>query len=121
MQEKKMICTVCPMGCHLTATMNDAGELTVTGNTCPRGARYGRDEFIDPQRTVTTSVYVDGGQLPVVSVRTKTPVSKTKIPEVLAALEGFRAQAPVAMGQVLIENIAGTGTDLVATRVIRKV
>ena len=121
MQEKKMICTTCPMGCHLTVTLGDDGELTVTGNTCKRGERYGKDEFTDPKRTVTTSVYVDGGQLPVVSVRTKLPVSKTKIPEVLAALKGFRAEAPVAMGQVLIPDIAGTGTDLVATRVIRKI
>ena len=121
MQEKKMVCTVCPMGCRLTVTRDDAGNLTVQGNTCKRGERYGMDEFTDPQRTVTTSVYVDGGQLPVVSVRTKTPISKTRIQDVLEALNGFRAQAPLEVGQVLIENIAGTGADLVATRKIRKV
>ncbi len=121
MSEKHMVCTVCPMGCRLTVTCDESGELTVQGNTCKRGERYGRDEYIDPKRTVTTSVYVDGGQMPVVSVRTKTPVSKTSIPQVLEALKGFRAQAPVAVGQVLIANVAGTGADLVATRRIRKV
>ena len=83
MSEKHMVCTVCPMGCRLTVTCDESGEL--------------------------------------VSVRTKTPVSKTSIPQVLEALKGFRAQAPVAVGQVLIANVAGTGADLVATRRIRKV
>ena len=121
MQEKNMICTVCPMGCRLTVTDDGQGNLTVTGNTCKRGERYGKDEYTDPQRTVTTSVYVDGGQIPVVSVRTKTPISKTRIPDVLEALKGFYAQAPLSVGQVLIENVAGSGADLVATRRIRKI
>ena len=121
MSEKHMICTVCPMGCRLTVTCDETGALKVQGNTCKRGERYGKDEFTDPKRTVTTSVYVDGGQLPVVSVRTKTPVSKAAIPQVLEALKGFRAQAPIAVGQVLIANVAGTGADLVATRRIRKI
>ena len=118
----ELTCISCPLGCPLKVETDENGAvLQVTGNTCKRGERYGRDEFTDPKRTVTTSVYVDGGQMPVVSVRTKTPVSKTSIPQVLEALKGFRAQAPVAVGQVLIANVAGTGADLVATRRIRKV
>ncbi len=109
------------MGCHLVVTQSEDGTLTVSGNTCKRGEKYGKDEFTDPKRTVTSSVYVDGGQLPVVSVRTREPVSKTKIPEILRSLKGFRCSAPLQIGQVLISNIADTGTDLVATRVIRKV
>jgi CxxC motif-containing protein len=118
--EKKMVCTVCPMGCRLTVSQNAQGELVVQGNQCKRGERYGKDEFTDPKRTVTTSVYVRGGSMPVVSVRTKTPISKSRIGDVLRVLDGFVAQAPIAVGQVLIPNIAGSGADLVATRRIRK-
>jgi CxxC motif-containing protein len=108
------------MGCRLTVTQGEDGMLTVVGNTCKRGERYGKDEFTDPQRTVTTSVYVDGGHMPVVSVRTKKTVSKARIPDVLEAIKDFRVQAPLEVGQVVMENIAGTGVDLIATRKIRK-
>ena len=119
--EKKMICTVCPMGCRLTVSQNAQGELIVAGDQCKRGDRYGKDEYTDPKRTVTTSVYVLGGSMPVVSVRTNTAISKSRMDDVLRALDGFVAEAPIAVGQVLIANIAGSGADLIATRRILKV
>jgi len=118
--QKQFVCTVCPVGCRLTVCQEDDGSIKVTGNTCKRGEKYGRDEFVDPQRTVTSSVWVDGGNLPLVSVRTKGSVSKTKIPEVLEALKSFRVNAPVKVGDVLISNVAGTQVDVVATRNIQE-
>ena len=113
---KKLICTVCPMGCALTVTKDETGALSVSGNSCPRGARYGLDEVTNPKRTVTSSVFVAGGDCALVSVRTAQPVSKAKIPDVLSALAALRVQAPLNVGDVLLENIAGTGVSLIATR-----
>ncbi len=118
--QKEFVCTVCPVGCRLTVSQAEDGEIVVRGNTCKRGARYGRDEFVDPQRTVTSSVWVEGGDLPLVSVRTQGSVSKAKIPEVLQALKRCKVCAPVHVGDVIIPHVAGTDTNVVATRNVRK-
>ncbi len=78
MEEYNLTCIRCPMGCSLHVSV--AGdEVTVTGNTCPRGADYGRQEVTAPVRTVTSTVPVTGGQIPVVSVKTAGDVPKDSI------------------------------------------
>jgi CxxC motif-containing protein len=105
------------MGCALTVELDDSGAVTsVTGNSCPRGAQYGRDEVTNPVRTVTTSMPVSGAaHAHMVSVKTQTDVPKGKVFDVIAALAGLTAQAPVAIGDVLVHDVAGTGVDVVAT------
>ena len=39
--KRELIWIVCPMGCHLTADV-DGEPVAISGNGCPRGARYGR-------------------------------------------------------------------------------
>lgn len=98
-----------------------AGKVTaVTGNTCKRGEAYGRKEVTAPTRTVTSTVLVAGGQSPVVSVRTKGDVPKDSIFAVMAVIRETEVPAPVALGDVLAENIAGTGVDLIATCTVGK-
>ena len=41
MEEKNLICICCPLGCPLTVTLENGEVVSVTGNTCPRGAAYG--------------------------------------------------------------------------------
>lgn len=112
---REMTCISCPMGCRLTATRDDAGNVTVTGFTCKRGEVYGTQEFTCPMRTVTSSVRVEGGVRAVCSVKTINTVPKAKIGEVLEAIAACKAAAPLAIGDIVIENIAGTGVNLVAT------
>lgn len=112
---REMTCISCPMGCHLTVSCDDAGNVTVTGFTCKRGEVYGKQEFTCPMRTVTSSVRVDGGVRPVCSVKTINTVPKAKIADVLEAVAACHAKAPLAIGDVVIENVAGTGVNLVAT------
>lgn len=116
METREMVCIVCPMGCHLTVTRGDDGAVSVTGNTCRRGETYGAQEFTNPMRVVTSSVFVDGGQMPLASVKTRSTVPKAKIGEVLSALTQVRLTAPVNIGDVVAPNVAGTGVDVVATR-----
>lgn len=110
----EMICIRCPMGCHLRVTK--AGEsCSVEGNTCPRGREYGIQEVTCPTRVVTSSVRVQNGRRPVCSVKTAQAVPKARIADVLAAIRTLNIDAPVAIGQVVCRDIAGTGVDLVAT------
>ena len=47
------VCIRCPVGCHLHVEMQN-NEVVVSGNRCPRGAEYGKQEFTCPMRTLTT-------------------------------------------------------------------
>ena len=113
MREKNITCTRCPMGCALRVTEAD-GILSVTGNTCPRGEEYGRSEFTCPVRTLTSTVRVIGAAEPLLPVRTDRPIPKDKLTECMALIRDLTVKAPVTTHQVLLENIADTGADLVA-------
>lgn len=114
-KETQFICISCPVGCMLTVKEED-GEVKVSGNSCARGIPYGKQEFADPRRMVTSLIPVSGGARPLVPVKTKEPVPKRSIPEVLGAIQSMRVRGPVRIGQVLIEDAAGTGVPIVATR-----
>lgn len=109
----KMICINCPKGCELEVTEAE-GTVTVTGNACPRGADYGKSELTNPTRMVTGLVRLAGMRRPL-PVKTRRPVPKAKINDVLFALHQTTAQLPVKIGDVIIADVAGTGVDLVAT------
>lgn len=114
---RELICINCPMGCPLTVTLEDGEVLSVKGNTCPRGDSYGRKEVTNPTRIVTTSVPVDGSKTErMVSVKTGHDIPKGKIFDVVQELAGVRAQAPVAIGDVILANVAGTGVNVIATK-----
>jgi CxxC motif-containing protein len=115
----EMICIVCPVGCRLKAERMEGGSVHVTGNTCPKGAKYAVEEMTNPVRTVTTSVPVSGGHMALLSVKTRGPVPKGSIAAVLKELRGLKLAAPVKVGDVVLANAAGTGVDIVATRSIR--
>ena len=80
----ELTCIRCPMGCAIHVEMENGQAVSVTGNTCPRGAEYAKSEATAPVRTVTSTV---------------------------RALE---VTAPVHIGDILCANIARTGSDLVA-------
>ena len=110
----KMICINCPKGCELDVERAADGTITVTGHTCPRGEAYGRAELENPTRMVTGLVRVAGMRKPL-PVKTKSPVAKGKISDVLFAMHQTTVQLPVRIGDVIVADVAGTGVDLVAT------
>ena len=113
----ELTCIRCPLGCALTVTVHDDGEVTVAGNTCRRGEEYGRKEVTNPTRVVTTSVPVVGSATErMLSVKCAEDVPKDKVMDVMAALKDVVAVAPVAIGDVIVADVAGTGVDIVATK-----
>ena len=105
-------CIMCPMGCALSITEKD-GVITVTGNTCPRGEKYGVSEYTDPRRMVTTLVKVKGGG--VLSVKTSAPIRKALVPLALKAAAGVLLDHSVTAGDVVLADVAGSGADYIAT------
>jgi CxxC motif-containing protein len=101
--------------------MDGGNVVSVSGNTCKRGDDYARKEMTDPRRIVTSTVRVTGGILPVVSVKTASDIPKKKIEECLSQLKGVEVDAPIQIGDVVLENVAGTGISVVATKAIDRV
>lgn len=114
MNKRELICIGCPMGCPIVVEMEDGKVLSVTGNTCSRGESYARKEVTNPTRIVTTTVRVDGGKVPMINVKTEQDIPKDKIFECIAALRGVTMKAPIHIGDIILENVAGTGVNIVA-------
>lgn len=113
--EKTMTCVACPLGCQLTVTLDGNTVVAVTGNTCKRGDAYARTEISNPVRSLTTTIRCQGGQHPVVPVKSTLPVPKDRMFECMQIINQTVVQAPVEVGQVLIHNILGTDAHIIAT------
>ena len=109
-------CICCPLGCRIEVALDENGQVSeVSGYTCKRGADYAAQEAGAPERMVTAVLCVSGCLEPV-SVKTQRPVPKAAMKDVLAAVAALRLDAPVAAGDVLIEDVCGTGVAVVATK-----
>lgn len=113
---KELICITCPRGCHLKVD----DKMNVTGNFCPRGKIYAINELTHPVRVVTSTVKLMGSIYPRVSVKTKDPIPKDKIFEVMNEINKVTLKAPVHIGDVAIKNVLGLNIDVVVTKNIIK-
>ena len=116
MEKRNLTCIGCPMGCALLVEMNGKEIISVTGNTCKKGAEYAVKEVTNPTRIVTSTVRVTGGSEAMVSVKSKEDIPKGKIFDCVKALKNVEVAAPVHIGDVLVKNVAGTGVDVIATK-----
>ncbi len=116
MSTVNLICIGCPLGCPLTVEMEGNEVKSVAGNTCPRGDAYAKKELTNPTRIVTSTVRVAGGRLAMVSVKTESDIPKGKIFDCVKALKDVEVIAPVKIGDVIVENVAGTGVNVIATK-----
>ena len=115
MAQQEITCICCPVGCRLTVTTENGVATAVTGNQCKRGDTYGRQESVMPLRMVTAVAPVQGIRAPI-SLKTADPVPKDKIMQVMEEVRALKLRLPIAIGDVLAENVAGTGVSLVATK-----
>ena len=120
MSTKELICIVCPNGCELSARLTEADGETkveeVTGGLCDKGISWAEQEIVSPMRTIASSVLVENGDSRLLSVRTDTAIPKGKIFEVMDSIKKVTLKAPVNIGDVIIENPAGTDCRIIATR-----
>ncbi|MFW9939834.1 MAG: DUF1667 domain-containing protein [Candidatus Thorarchaeota archaeon] len=112
---KEIRCIVCPTGC-LVHVENINGELVIEGHSCKRGEEYAREEFIAPKRILTTTIRVENGFLPLVPVRSDTPIPKEKLHETLKEIAKTKVKAPIKMGEILIKKVLGLDVNIIASR-----
>ncbi len=113
--KEEFICIVCPRGCHIQVDGED-----ITGNLCKRGLEYVRTEITNPTRIVTSTVKTKFPDLPRVSIKTDKPVPKRKIFPIMKELDKIEITKPMAIGDVVIENILSTGANIVLTKPCKK-
>jgi CxxC motif-containing protein len=64
-------------------------------------------------------IKVKRGNLPTVSVKTDKGMPKGRIRDVMRMLASLELEAPVYMGQIIVEDIFGLGVNIIATREVR--
>lgn len=113
---KELICITCPRGCRLSVDDN----LNVTGNSCPRGVVYAKNELTHPVRMVTTTVKIISELEMRLPVKTSVAIDKNLMFKVVEELDKIEVKAPIRIGDVVIKNIFGSGVDILATKNIGK-
>lgn len=112
--KQELICIACPMGCHLEIDVDN--DYAVTGNQCKRGEAYGKKELTNPTRIVTSTVKITGGIYPRIPVKTSGEIPKNLIFKVMNELVTIELVSPITVGEIIINNVLGTGVNIVASR-----
>jgi CxxC motif-containing protein len=114
----ELTCIVCPIGCRLSVEKTGEGEVKVSGNRCPKGEVYAREEMLSPKRTVTAVVPTDSRTFPCIPVRTDKALARELVSGLMADLARRSVRLPAARGDVLIGNYRGSGVNIVLTRTL---
>ena len=117
---KKLMCVLCPNSCSLKIEYDEKTRqiISVKGNKCKRGIGFAEQEINDPMRTLTFSVLVEGGSLPLVSTRSKKPIHLSAIFDTADKLKKICLQAPVSLGDVIYKD---NNCKIIATKNIPKI
>lgn len=114
-------CTTCPFECLLTVEVERDADgavvemRSVAGNSCPRGDKFAHQELTCPMRVLTTTVAVSGGDEALLPVRTAEAIPLTLHAQAMDLIRGVVVDAPIRMGDVVLEDLLGTNIDLAAS------
>lgn len=117
--EANITCILCPIGCEIR--INKKELFIIDGAKCKKGIEYSKNEVLNPKRILTTSILVRNGNIPLVSVKTNKPIPKDKIFKILKIIKNTSVNAPIEIGEIIIKNILDTGSDIIATKTIKKI
>jgi len=115
---RELTCIICPKGCNIKVEIEEGKVVNIEGNTCKRGYDYAMSEVTNPVRTITSTVKMENGKM--LSVKTDKPIPKDLIFKCMEEINKVTAKAPVKIGDVLIENILETGSNVIATKNINE-
>ncbi len=117
---KEIMCVLCPNSCHLKIEYdeNTKSITNLSGHQCKRAHDFALQEITNPMRTLTFSVFVDGGNLPLVSTRSESEIPLTQVTRYVAILKELRLSAPVKCGDIVYQDDT---CKIIATKNIRKI
>lgn len=111
---KEIVCIVCPNGCTLHID-NEGDSVKVTGNKCRRGEQFAVAELECPMRTICSTVKTSFADAPVLPVRVSADIPKSRIFDVMQAINSVKVTEPLHRGDVVIPDVLGLGVDVIAT------
>lgn len=114
--ERELTCIICPKGCNIKVEIENGEIKNIEGNTCKRGYDYAMSEVTNPVRTITSTIKLENGQM--VPVKTDKPIPKELIFKCMEEINKKIAKSPVKIGDILIENVLETGSNIIATKTI---
>ena len=120
-----LTCIICPMGCSMEVEVETNADgnkkvLSVKDNGCKRGEQYAAKELQNPTRTLTSTIKVNGGVLPVVPVKTAGEVPKNMLLQCMEVVRRASCKAPVKRGDILLYDLLGTGINVIACSDVAK-
>jgi len=118
--QRKLTCIQCPQGCQLTAEIENGYVVKISGNRCPKGAEYAKQEIENPTRVLSSTVLAEGLSLKMVPVKTSKPIPKSKLLDAMTEIKKIKINKPVHTNDVIVANFLGLGVDLVAGRDVKK-
>lgn len=117
-ETEKITCIGCPKGCSLTVTKlnesNTPESFKIEGNGCKIGLNYAYKEMTNPVRVLTSTIRVLGGERELVAVKSVPEVPKDLQLTCMEIIKRTTVTAPVHAGDILINDILGTGANIVA-------
>lgn len=117
---RKYTCIICPNGCDIEVNIDKDKIKSIKGSSCKKGDEYVRQEIFDPKRNISSSIKIEDGNLPLVSVRLSNPIPKEMIFDVMKLIKNVTLKAPVNIGDVVISNILNTGSNLIITKNVER-
>ena len=114
MIEKRFTCIRCPIGCSLVVKKYADGKIVVSGNSCSRGEEYGKQELLEPRRTITTIKQTKFGSI---SLKTDVAVKKEQYFDILKEIAQKKVAKQYEIGDIFIKNVLGTKSNIVVTGV----
>lgn len=120
--KRTYICIICPNGCEIEVNYTPGTEdINLSGAGCQRGEAYVRQELTEPKRTISSSIRTAHGELPLASVRLDKPVKREIIPAVMEEIRKIKVEAPVSIGDIVIHDVLGSGSDVIITKNVARV
>lgn len=112
--EKMLVCIQCPQGCKLMVE-TEGEEMRVSGNKCPRGDSYARQELLNPCRTLTTTVRTAFPDFPLLPVRTAGEIPLGSIFAAMGEINSLLVRERLRPGDVVLDKVSGIDVPLIAT------
>jgi CxxC motif-containing protein len=115
----KITCIACPQGCSINIKEDKGEIICVSGHGCIKGEKFAESEFYYPKRIVTTIVSLIGGEYSYLPVISDGQVPKDILRNCIYLLQRIEVAAPIKMRDIVVENILGTGINIIAAKAVR--
>lgn len=111
---KQMVCIICPKGCEAMA-FKEGETIQIKGKVCKKGKDYLTQEFVEPMRTLTSTVVVKNSHMSRLPVRTSGPIPKKDLFRAIDLLSRVTVRPPIRVGEVILPDLLETGIDVIAS------